>query len=64
MDKLIQFMDMGGHGPFIWSSYGMVFVVLLGLWIVSLRYLRASRDELSGLDVERPHRGRGQTDET
>lgn len=55
---------MGGHGGFIWASYGMVLVVLLGLWIFSRRYVRTSQDELNSLDVERPHRRQGPNDET
>jgi heme exporter protein D len=28
-----EFFDMGGYGAFIWSSYGITVVVLLGLVI-------------------------------
>lgn len=64
MGNLEQFLDMGGHGGFIWASYGMVLVVMVVLWIVSRRYVRTSQDELNKMDVERPHRRQGQSDET
>ena len=64
METLTQYLEMGGHGSFIWPSYGVVFVVLLGLWILSRRYAQSSSEELAGLTVERPHRDRGPADET
>ena len=64
MDKLISYADMGGHGGFIWASYGVVFIVLLGLWLTSRRFVSASQTELDGLDIKRPHRQTRENNET
>jgi len=26
-DSLSAFLDMGGHGPFVWSAYGITLIV-------------------------------------
>ncbi|NQW01735.1 MAG: heme exporter protein CcmD [Rhodospirillales bacterium] len=64
MDGFASYLNMGGHGGFIWSAYGMVFIVLLGLWLISRRYVRLSKAQLDHLDQKRPHRQESQTDET
>ena len=64
MDDLISYFDMAGHGGFIWSSYGMVLIVLLGLWLISRRFVRTSQTELDGLNIKRPHRQTRQSNET
>ncbi len=56
MDRLASYFEMGGYGDFIWSSYGMVFAVLLGLWLISRRFVHASQTELDSLNAERLHR--------
>lgn len=56
MEKLTTYFDMAGYGGFIWSSYGMVFVVLLGLWLASRRFVRSSQNELDDLNDKRLHR--------
>lgn len=32
-DSLLSFMTMSGHGPFVWSAYGITFAALLYLVI-------------------------------
>ncbi len=49
------YFKMGGHGGFIWASYGMVFFVLLVLWAQSRRFVRSSQSELDDLVVELSH---------
>jgi heme exporter protein D len=56
-----DFFDMGGYAGFIWSSYGVAAVVLMGLVVASLRDLRARRDEVAALEASSPRR-RQQTD--
>jgi len=56
MEKLTTYFDMAGYGGFIWTSYGMVFVVLLGLWLASRRFVQSTQTELDGLNKERLHR--------
>lgn len=64
MEHIMSYFQMGGHGSFIWASYGMVFIVLLVLWIQSRRFVRNSQSELDGLAVDRPHRQVSKKDET
>ncbi len=40
------FWAMGGHGAYIWPSYGIVALVLIGLAVVTIRALRATEREL------------------
>ncbi len=42
-DSINAFLHMGGHGPFVWSAYGITMVVML--WLL-LAPLRRSRDML------------------
>lgn len=37
-----DFLRMGGYWPYVWSAYGITFLLLLGLvlWTVRLRRLR------------------------
>ena len=41
---------MGGYGTYIWPSYGIAAVVMLGLLVTSLRAMRARRRELAVLE--------------
>ena len=56
MENLTIYLNMGGHGGFIWASYGMVFIVLLGLWLASRHFVQSTQTELDGLNKERLHR--------
>ncbi|MBL94850.1 MAG: hypothetical protein CFH06_02035 [Alphaproteobacteria bacterium MarineAlpha3_Bin5] len=47
MDLISQFLSMGGHAVFIWSSYLLVFIVLVTFIILSYRRLRKRLDELA-----------------
>ncbi len=51
MTELSIFLDMGGYARFIWPSYGIVAVVLAGLFIISRRELRAAQRDLEALDA-------------
>lgn len=64
MEALNTYLHMGGHGGFIWASYGAVLVVLLGLWAISRRFVQSSQSELQGLNVDRPHHKAKAADET
>ncbi len=43
---------MGGYAAFVWPSFGVTALVLVGLLMISLRFLRASEATLAGLQVE------------
>ena len=34
-ETFAAFLDMGGHGQFVWLAYGITIVVLAGNWIWS-----------------------------
>ena len=56
MENIVSYFGMGGHGSYIWATYGMAFFVLLVLWIQSKRFARNSQSELASLAVDRPNR--------
>ncbi|MEE8352636.1 MAG: heme exporter protein CcmD [Rhodospirillales bacterium] len=52
METISQYLNMGGHGGFIWPAYIIVFVVMVALMIVSRRSLNNARDTLERLESE------------
>jgi heme exporter protein D len=48
-----EFFDMGGYGAFIWPSYGIAALVMVGLVVASLRSLRANETRLAALEAEK-----------
>lgn len=53
---MTEYFAMGGHAGFIWSSYGVAAIILIGLLLVSLRELRARREEVAALEAASPRR--------
>ena len=53
MESIVSYFEMGGHGSYIWATYGIAFFVLLVLWIQSKRFVRNSQSELASLAVDR-----------
>jgi len=51
-----EYLSMGGHAGFIWSSYGATALILIGLLVVSLREHRARRTEVAALEAASPRR--------
>ncbi len=49
MTELSAFWEMGGYARFIWPSYGIVAVVMAGLFIFSRRQLRVAQRDLDAL---------------
>ena len=44
-DSVAEFLAMGGHGLYVWLSYGATYLVLLGLWLGGrAAHQRALRD--------------------
>jgi heme exporter protein CcmD len=37
MKDFFAFLAMGGYGVFVWSAYGIVFLVLIYQWIEAVR---------------------------
>ena len=63
METISAYLDMGGHGGFIWPAYAIVTVVMVGLMIVSRRSLKAAEETLKMLET-RGEDGRGPDRET
>lgn len=40
-EVVTELLDMGGHGVYVWSAYGLSFAALVGLGIWPLASLRA-----------------------
>ncbi len=49
LSSLNEFLSMGGYGSFIWLSFGLSAIVLIGLFIQSQRFLKTSEAELNAL---------------
>ncbi len=50
--------EMGGYAAYIWPSYAVAAVVLVGLLMTSLRGMRTREAQLRVLQQSRPHRSR------
>ncbi|MEE8334104.1 MAG: heme exporter protein CcmD [Alphaproteobacteria bacterium] len=64
MQSLASFLNMGGHGGFVWGAWGLAALVIGGLTWSSLRSLRAREAEIAALEAASPHRrpaGDGET---
>lgn len=55
---------MGGYGTFIWTSYGVAAVLMVGLLVQSVRAARAAARESEALKALRPRRRRRPQQET
>jgi len=58
MEQILQFLNMGGYGHFIWSSFGVSAVVLIGLlWqtLYAFRQTELILQELKNLEQKQGH---------
>ncbi len=53
-----EFLNMGGYGAFIWPSYGISFLILAFLVVLSFRRLRRIERTLKPLEQDRRARRR------
>jgi heme exporter protein CcmD len=61
MDRISQFLVMGGYAGFIWPALGIAAAVLAGLLVQTLRTLRARESEIASIggdDRANPEPGR------
>lgn len=49
MDQVSTYLAMDGYGAFIWPSFGVSALVLIGLLIQSRRFLKSTEAELESL---------------
>ncbi len=60
-ESVSAFLDMGGYAAFVWPSFAITAVVLVGMLVASLRWLRATEAALDALQAERgARRGTGE----
>lgn len=45
-ETLADAVTMGGHGPYVWSAYGITFAVIGGLLAAPIRRGRALRRQI------------------
>jgi heme exporter protein D len=53
-----SFFAMGGYAAYVWPAYGAAAAVLIGVWVASVRALRARESEIEAVEAERPRRDR------
>jgi heme exporter protein D len=51
-----EFFAMGGYAAYVWPAYGVAAVILAGLWMASLRGLRAREAEIEAVEATKPRR--------
>ena len=60
-ESVSAFLDMGGYAAFVWPSFAITAVVLVGMLVASLRWLRSTEAALAALQAERgARRGAGE----
>lgn len=52
MSSLSSFLDMGGYGAFVWPSFGLSAALLIGIFVISARSLKANRIALDALTAD------------
>ncbi len=57
------FFQMGGYAIYVWSSYGLALLILVGLLIASLSALRRKERLLRTLEENLPRRRRRAAEE-
>jgi heme exporter protein D len=57
---MAEFFAMGGYAAYVWPSYALAAVVLVGLLVATLKALRASEATLKALEGSRGPRRRAQ----
>ena len=53
---MLELLDMGRHSLFVWTSYGLVFLLFVILAFCTIRRQRTLEKELETLKLERPRR--------
>ena len=51
MEVVSGFLNMGGYAAFIWPAYGITTIVLIGLFLLGLRFQRLSNAKLKAMEV-------------
>ena len=51
MEVVSGFLNMGGYAAFIWPAYGITTIVLIGLFLLGLRFQRLSNAKLKAMEL-------------
>ena len=51
-----EFLAMGGYAAYVWPAYGVAALILVGLWVSSVRELRAREADIDAVEATRPRR--------
>lgn len=46
---MAEFFNMGGYAAFVWTAFGATTVVMVGMWLQSVLFLKARQTELAAL---------------
>jgi len=52
MEAIRTFFEMGGYAVYVWPAYVVTTIVMVGLLVNTLRFVRASEAELKTLQGE------------
>ena len=58
MDRITNFLSMGGYAEFVWPAFAVTIAVMAALVLVSRRALQADRRTLESLESVRKSRRR------
>ncbi len=50
MDAVREYLAMGGYAAFVWPSYAITALVMLGILVLTLRSLRQRQHALKSLE--------------
>jgi len=56
MDRVFEYLQMGGHAAFIWPALGLTAAVLILMLLITLHGLRRGEATLRRLEAARPPR--------
>ena len=60
---MAEFFDMGGYAMYVWPSFGMTAVLMVGLLIMSINSLRANQRAFDRLRADLAERNGSDDDE-
>ncbi|MBT5428300.1 MAG: heme exporter protein CcmD [Rhodospirillaceae bacterium] len=52
LESIYNYFIMDGYGIFIWVAFGLSFVILVGLFVQSIRLFRSSEKALEDLQIQ------------
>ena len=58
MDRIVEFLAMGGYAGFVWPAFAVTFIVIVALAVSSRQALKRAEARLAVLEAARPARRR------